>query len=216
MRPQSIEGGGGGAPTQGQRGAVKPLTQLAWSGSEAPRCWPGSPASLLRFAGGIGGGATRVELGGMIQLQNSPAGVFWRCVYGLGFFLARSIPASDSPACAGTGALRPCALTRSERGTEQLEELLKRWQLGLRRFPHQFKACVCVCNFSNVFLNSVLCFCRSIQPCSSQVDYSWNPPTLSGCLGNSLNCCLLGRFFRLLKVCLLWHFGGGVGKKKLG
>lgn len=133
-----------------------------------------------------------------------------------GVFLARSIPASDSPGCTGTGALRPCALMRSERGTEELEELLKRWQLGWRRFPHHFKACVCVCSFSNVFLNSVLCCCRSIQPCSSQVDYSWNPPTLSGCLGNSLNCCLLGHFFRLLKVCLLWELGGGgwVEKKK--
>lgn len=80
VRPRSIEGGGGeggGAPTRGQRGAVKPLTRLAWSGSEARRCRPGSPALLLRFAGGIGGGATRrVELGGMIQLQNSLAGVF--------------------------------------------------------------------------------------------------------------------------------------------
>lgn len=127
--------GGGGAHSWEQHRAVKPLAwveapnpswlELLWS-SKLSLCsyagqtpivcsWPLPPSWFCRRDWQWSNTTSRTKE--MIQCKSSPAGFFWRYMFG---GLARLIPASDSPDCTDTqvGALCICTWMHWKCGTE--------------------------------------------------------------------------------------------------
>lgn len=191
---------------------MKPLSWAGWSCSWSPRlllptsagwaptphCWSQPPLPFPSRDWQWCGSIWIVE---MIKLKNSPAGFYEDT---LKFFFSQ---------------VNSCIwLTRLHRYTDKFDMcvcLNAKCGMGARR---SWKACwngsslvyadaftnlkgafVRVCVFNNLFLGLVLCCCRCIQSCSSLVDYSWNPPTPSQCLGN-----------KSPKLLPLWPFFSGL------